>query len=134
MPDNIEVAVDPKKSIMEIAHENGIKIKSICNGKPSCAECRVKIIEGTSNIPEPGKEEISLIGTNYFIDGRRLSCQVHCFGSVTVDLTEQLTKTNTQKKIKGVRTQDQKDMKAKQDTFILSDDEKNKQKHEEKKS
>lgn len=128
MPQNIDVEVDPQKSLLQIAHEHDIKIKSICNGKPSCAECRVRIIEGTSNVPVPTKDELNLIGTNYFIDGRRLSCQVHCYGSVTVDLTEQLTKTNTQKKIKGVRTQDQKDIHAKQDTFILSDDEKNKEK------
>ncbi len=126
MPQNIEVDGNPEKSLMQIAHENQIDIKSICNGKPSCAECRVKIIEGTSNIPVPGKEELNLIGTSYFIDGRRLSCQVHCYGSVTVDLTEQMGKTNTQKKIKGVRTADQKDIHAKQDTFILNDSQKDK--------
>lgn len=125
MPQNIEIDVNPDKTLLQMAQENNIKIKSICNGKPSCAECRVKIIEGISNVPAPSKEELNLIGTSYFIDGRRLSCQVRCFGHVTVDLSEQLTKTNTQKKIKGIRTQDQKDIHAKQDTFILTDNEKN---------
>lgn len=126
MPQNIEIEGDSSKSILKLAQENGIKIKSICNGKPSCAECRVKITEGIANIQPPGKEELNLIGTSYFIDGRRLSCQVKCFGSVTVDLTEQLQKSDTQKKIKGVKSKDQKDIHAKQDTFILSDNEKNK--------
>jgi 2Fe-2S ferredoxin len=124
MPQNIEIDADPSKSILKLAQENNIKIKSICNGKPSCAECRVKITEGAANIQPPGKEELNLIGTSYFIDGRRLSCQVKCFGSVTVDLTEQLQKTDTQKKIKGIKTKDQKDIQAKQDTFILADSEK----------
>lgn len=120
MPQNIEIEGNPNKSLLQMAQENQIKIKSICNGKPSCAECRVKIIEGVGNVPPPGKEELNLIGTSYFIDNRRLSCQVRCFGSITVDLTEQLTKVDTQKKIKGVKAKDQKDMHAKQDTMILS--------------
>lgn len=120
MPQNIVIEGNPNKSLLQMAQENQIKIKSICNGKPSCAECRVKILEGSGNVPPPGKEELNLIGTSYFIDNRRLSCQVRCFGSITVDLTEQLTKVDTQKKIKGVKAKDQKDMHAKQDTMILS--------------
>ncbi len=122
MPQDIEVDINPNKTLLQLAQENNIKIKSICNGKPSCAECRVKILEGSNNVPPPGKEELNLIGTSYFIDNRRLSCQVRCFGSVTVDLTEQLAKIDTQKKIKGVKTKDQKDVHAKQDTLILSGD------------
>lgn len=124
MPQNIEIEGNPQKTLLQMAQENNIKIKSICNGKPSCAECRIKITEGSSNVPPPGKEELNLIGTSYFIDNRRLSCQVRCFGSITVDLTEQMSKIDTQKKIKGVKTKDQKDVHATQDTFILSDSEK----------
>jgi 2Fe-2S ferredoxin len=122
LPQNIEVPVDPEKSLLKIAQENGVKIKSICNGTPSCAECRVKIVEGDQSVPPPSKAELNLIGTSYFLDGRRLSCQVRCFGSITVDLTEQVNKVDTQKKVKGVKFKDQKDIHAKQDTLILVDD------------
>ncbi len=127
MPMNIEVDVDSKKSLLQIATENNIKIKSICNGVPSCSECRIKITEGSHCVPEPSKAEINLIGTSYYLDGRRLSCQVKCFGSITVDMTEQLTKTDTHKKIKGVKIKDQKDLHAKQDTMILNSSENNTQ-------
>ncbi len=120
MPQNIEVDVDPSKSLLKIATENGIKIKSICGGIASCAECRVKIIEGDNSIPEPGKAELNLIGTSYYLDGRRLACQVRCFGSVTVDLTEQINKVDTQKKVKGFKQRDTKDISAVQDTMILT--------------
>ncbi len=120
MPQNIECDVDPSKSLLDIARANGIKIKSICNGVPSCAECRVRILEGENSIPEPGKAELSLIGTSYHLDGRRLSCQVRCFGPVTVDLTEQLAKVDTQKKVRGFRQKDQKEVSAVQDTMILN--------------
>ena len=120
MPQNIEVDVDPSKSLLKIAQQNGIKIKSICGGIASCGECRVKIIEGDNSIPEPGKPELNMIGTSYFLDGRRLSCQVHCFGSVTVDLTEQVNKVDTQKKVRGFRSKDTKELSAVQDTMILN--------------
>lgn len=127
LPQDIEVPVNPEKTLLQIAQENNIKIKSVCNGTPSCAECRVKIVEGENSVPPPGKAELNLIGTSYYLDGRRLSCQVRCFGSVTVDLTEQLNKTDTQKKIKGVKFKDQKDIHAKQDTMILTEDSKKKE-------
>lgn len=120
MPMNVECDVDPSKSLLEIAKANGLKIKSICNGVPSCAECRVRILAGDNSIPEPSKAELSLIGTSYFLDGRRLSCQVRCFGPVTVDLTEQLNKVDTQKKVRGFKQKDQKEISAVQDTMILN--------------
>lgn len=124
VPQNIEIDAQPDKTLLQLAQENNIKIKSICNGKPSCSECRVKIIEGANNTVPPTQDELNLIGTSYYIDGRRLSCQVKCFGSMTIDLSEQLTKSDSSKKIKGIKTKDQKDIHAKQDTFILSDNDK----------
>ncbi len=120
MPQNIEVDVDPSKSLLKIATEAGLKIKSICGGIASCGECRVKIIEGDNSIPEPGKPELNMIGSSYYLDGRRLSCQVRCFGSVTVDLTEQINKVDTQKKVRGFRSKDTRELSAVQDTMILT--------------
>ena len=124
LPSGVEIPVDPQKSLLQLATENNIKIKSICNGVPSCSECRVKIVEGMDSIPEPNKAELNLIGSSYHLDGRRLSCQVRCFGSITVDLTEQMNKSDSQKKIKGVKVKDQKDIHAKQDTMILAEKDK----------
>lgn len=92
VPQNIELEIQPDQTIKDLADKNGIYIKSICNGLPSCSECRIKITEGEYNVLPPGIKELSLIGTGYFIDQRRLSCQVKCFGDVTVDLSEQIEK------------------------------------------
>ncbi|WP_413582156.1 2Fe-2S iron-sulfur cluster-binding protein [Bdellovibrio sp. HCB288] len=120
LPQNIEVEATPDKSLLQIATENQLEIRSICKGVPSCAECRVRIKEGDSNVLPPGKAELSLIGTSYFIDGRRLSCQVRCFGDVTVDLTEQVERAENQtKKIRGFRTNKQMESKAVNDTMLL---------------
>ncbi|UYL09647.1 (2Fe-2S)-binding protein [Bdellovibrio sp. SKB1291214] len=120
LPQNIEVEGSPDKSLLQIATENQLEIRSICKGVPSCAECRVRIKDGDNNVLPPGKAELSLIGTSYFIDGRRLSCQVRCYGDVTVDLTEQVERAENQvKKIRGFRTNKQTESKAVNDTMLL---------------
>ena len=95
LPENVEHDIQPDQSVMKLAHEKGIKIKSVCNGMPSCAECRIKVVDGEHNVLPPSAKELSLIGTGHYIDQRRLSCQMICFGDVTVDLTEQLNKVMT---------------------------------------
>jgi ferredoxin, 2Fe-2S len=122
MPQNIEVDLNPNKSVLNIALEHGIQIHSICKGVPSCAECRIKIVEGEHNINKPNKAELSLIGNSYYIDGRRLSCQVRCFGSVTIDTTEQIERhDNPAKKIRGFKSEKHYESKAILDTMLLND-------------
>jgi ferredoxin len=122
IPQNIELEVTPDKSLLQIATENNIEIKSICKGVPSCAECRVRVVEGENNVLPPSKPEINLIGTSWRIDSRRLSCQLRCFGDVTVDLTEQLEKAESQtKKVRGFRSQKQTETHAIQDTMLLTE-------------
>lgn len=94
LPQGIELEIQPNQTVMDLAHRNGIFIKSICNGVPNCAECRVKLVEGEYNVLPPSSKELSLIGSGHFIDQRRLSCQLYCFGDITVDLTEQEKKEN----------------------------------------
>ena len=92
MPQNKEVEIKPGQSVLNVAQDHGIHIQSVCKGIPSCAECRVHVVEGDENMPPPMENELDLIGTAYFIDRRRLSCQMRCFGNVTVDLSEQIEK------------------------------------------
>jgi ferredoxin len=94
VPQNIELDIDPNVSVMKLAHKNGVYIKSICGGLPSCAECRVRVVDGEQNVLPPSAKELSLIGTGHFIDQRRLACQLRCYGDITIDLTEQIAKQN----------------------------------------
>ncbi len=96
VPQNVEFEIKPGQSVMHLAEDNGIYVKSVCRGVPSCAECRVKIVEGENNVFPPAGEELSLIGSGWFIDRRRLACQLQCLGDVTVDMTEQLAKQSGQ--------------------------------------
>lgn len=95
VPQNIEIEIKPNESVLHLAQDHGIHIKSICRGIPSCAECRVFVTEGEHNVLPPSTAELNLIGTAYFVDGRRLSCQLKCFGDITINLSEQIEKANS---------------------------------------
>lgn len=95
VPQDKEFEVRPNQTVLQLAQEHDIHIKSVCKGIPSCAECRVRVVEGEHNVLPPSSKELQLIGTSYFIDQRRLSCQLRCFGDVTIDLAEQIEKAET---------------------------------------
>ncbi len=92
LPMNVECEIKPGQSVLHVAQDNNIHIKSVCRGVPSCAECRVRVVDGDYNVVQPSSTELSLIGTAWFVDRRRLSCQLRCFGDITVDLTEQVAR------------------------------------------
>lgn len=104
MPDGEEIEVNPAKSLLQLCNDNKIPIKSICKGVPSCTECRVNIISGEQNILPPNKDELALIGSSYFLDQRRLACQIYCFGPVKIDIHEHKNLGDLKtRKIKGIR-------------------------------
>lgn len=125
VPQNIECEVKPGQSILHVAQDNNIHIKSVCRGVPSCAECRVKVVAGEHNVIQPSKAELGLIGTAWFVDGRRLSCQLRCFGDITVDLTEQVDRQDVPgKKPKGRYNKDElQESRAIMGNLIMSDKE-----------
>lgn len=92
LPSGEEHEIEFNETILHLAQREGLHIQSVCKGIPSCAECRVQIVEGEHHVLPPSKKEIDLIGTAHYVDRSRLSCQLRCFGDVTVDLSEQIAK------------------------------------------
>ena len=92
LPLDKEFEITPDETVKDVCDRNGVFVKSICKGIPSCAECRVHIVEGDHNLLSPSVKELSLIGTGHFIDRRRLACQMRCFGDVVIDVSEQIAK------------------------------------------
>jgi ferredoxin len=92
LPQDVEYEIELNETVLHLAQRNDIHIQSVCKGLPSCAECRIQIKSGENNVPPPSSKEMNLIGTAYYIDQSRLSCQLRCFGDVVVDLSEQIEK------------------------------------------
>lgn len=123
LPTNQEIENNPNKTLLQVCLDNKVELKSICKGVPSCAECRVKVVSGENNLIPPAKAELGLIGTSYYLDGRRLACQARAFGDVTLDITDHLNKDdNSNKKLRGFRAQGtQSESKAVQGTLVLEE-------------
>ncbi len=121
MPQNIELEIEPNQSVLDLAHQNGIHIQSICKGVPSCAECRIQIDEGEHNVFPPTKKEEALIGTAHFVDRSRLACQLKCFGDLTVDLTQQIEKEKHSKRPRGKFAKDPSKSSAIAGSILLED-------------
>ncbi len=124
VPQNVELEIKPNQSILELAHDNGIHIQSVCKGVPSCAECRIQIVEGEYNVVPPSKQELNLIGTGWFVDRSRLSCQLRCFGDVTVDLSQQIEKEQNAKRPRGKFQKDPSQSNAKLGSVLFEDNQK----------
>ena len=88
-PQNVESPIQPDKTVLEISRERGLYIQSSCNGVGHCGDCRVFVKEGENNLLMPTAKELKLIGQGYYMDQRRLACQLYCFGDVVIDLSEQ---------------------------------------------
>ncbi|MBX2987112.1 MAG: 2Fe-2S iron-sulfur cluster binding domain-containing protein [Bdellovibrionaceae bacterium] len=123
VPQNIEIPISPEKTLLQAALENNVEISSICKGKLICAECRVKVVSGESNLLPPSKAELNLIGTSWQLESRRLACQVRCFGDVTIDLSEQVkSEEAARKNIRGFKSSRSiSESKAVIDTMILNE-------------
>lgn len=123
VPQNIEYEIKPGEPVLHLAQDHNIHIRSVCRGVPSCAECRVRVVAGEHNVIPPSKTELGLIGTAYFVDGRRLSCQLRCFGDITVDLTEQIDNQGATKKMRGKYNKDEmQESRAVMGNLIMNDE------------
>ena len=126
MPQNIELEISSEKSVMDVAHANGIPIQSGCRGQATCGECRVIVVEGENQMLPPTSQELSLIGQGYHIDQRRLSCQLYCFGDVTIDVSQHIKKEGdaiTHQLLKRIKKGDQEKIHSIRDNLIEEDKE-----------
>lgn len=97
LPSGEEHEIEFNETILHLAQRKDLHIQSVCKGLPSCAECKVQIKEGEHHVLPPSSKEVALIGTAHYVDMSRLSCQLRCFGDVTVDLAEQVEKQERMK-------------------------------------
>ena len=81
----IEVPVGGK--LMQTLAENGLFVPSACGGGGSCAQCRVKVLEGGGSILPT---ELSHISKREAREGVRLSCQVAVKQDMKIQVPEEV--------------------------------------------
>jgi ferredoxin len=91
-PEGQECEAEVGEHLLKVANRNKAGIKFSCGGVPSCAMCRVVVVEGEEHLSKIDRKEIDLMGNTYFLTKQRLSCQavVENEGDIVVDVSEHL--------------------------------------------
>ena len=63
------------RSILEAIRDEGLPHASVCGGRARCTTCRVRIGEGLSHLPPPGRMEAQALGRIEAPPNVRLACQ-----------------------------------------------------------
>lgn len=71
-------------TLLEMSHAYGIPHASICGGRARCSTCRVRIVAGGENLPEPDEIERRLLRRIGASDNVRLACQLRPGSDLTV--------------------------------------------------
>ena len=82
-PEGKKVLAKPSATILEVAKEAGIGIRSECGGEGSCGRCRV-IIEDQSHVSELSQNERGHIKKAELSRGYRLACRTTANGDIVV--------------------------------------------------
>lgn len=91
----IEINHDPERSLsvpmggklLNVLGDNGIFVSSACGGGGTCAQCKVKILEGGGSILPTEKTHIN---NKEAAEGMRLSCQVAVKQSMQVEVPHEV--------------------------------------------
>lgn len=78
------VKVKPGATLLEIARAHAVPQAAVCGGKARCTTCRVRVVAGLENLPQPGQAEANALARIGAPEGVRLACQVRPRGDVSV--------------------------------------------------
>ena len=78
------VSVPAGATLLEISRQCGVPHAAICGGRARCSTCRVRIDNGSENIPTPQFAEVVTLASIGASEGVRLACQIRPTGPITV--------------------------------------------------
>ena len=85
-PNGRRIVAHTNQTLLEIAQQVGLDLRSDCGGHGSCGKCRVHIIPD-ENLPPPTESEVSLISQDQREAGFRLACQTRVTGQDNITVT-----------------------------------------------
>ena len=71
-------------TILEASRMHGIPHAAVCGGRGRCSTCRVRVLAGEENLPEPSAEEIRVLERVGAPPKVRLACQAVPSGDVSI--------------------------------------------------
>ncbi len=84
-PEDVEITVEPGKTLLDAALDNNIKIDHNCGGNCACSTCHVIIDEGFDTLNEISEDEEDMLDEAEGLeDNSRLACQCKVTGDLVV--------------------------------------------------
>jgi len=81
-----ETEISKEKTILDVANDLKLKIKSSCDGEGKCGKCLVKVVSGS--VSEISKTEKKLVSEKKLAGGFRLACETRIQGDAEIILSE----------------------------------------------
>jgi ferredoxin len=73
-------------TLLAVARDMGIELDHFCGGQCSCGTCRVKVLNGETNLTKPSGPEQMVLGPKHMSTCGRLSCQARVIGDVVIEV------------------------------------------------
>ena len=92
LPSEKEVEAKVGDNLLKVSVKADVGLRYSCGGVPSCAMCRVAVVEGEEHLSKMEMKETDLLGNTYFVTKRRLACQTKILdeGDIVLDVSEHL--------------------------------------------
>lgn len=98
LPRDIEIEVSADTSVLEAAKRAGVPIATVCGGKASCTECRIRVTAGEEHMTPIVFKEIEHLGNIFYITKERLACQTFCTsGTLTVEVVKEQIESKSER-------------------------------------
>ncbi len=75
-------------TLLDVATQAGVDMRSYCGGNCSCGTCRVEVLNGAENLSRAEPMEKLVLGMSAEGRGDRLACQAQVLGRVEVRIPE----------------------------------------------
>jgi 2Fe-2S ferredoxin len=75
------------ETVLDAARRAGAPLGNACGAVGVCARCRVRIIDGATNLSAPTNLELRMASSRGFADDERLACQAVVNGDCSVTTT-----------------------------------------------
>lgn len=84
LPNGKSMRIERGATVLETLRENGVPHAAICGGRGRCTTCRVRVVSGLTDLPEPGPLEERALLRLGAPDAVRLACQIRPTTDISV--------------------------------------------------
>ncbi|MEP6220422.1 adenylate/guanylate cyclase domain-containing protein, partial [Marinobacter sp.] len=83
-PGGLAIKAQPGATLLEMSRMNNIPIASVCGGRARCSTCRVKVLDGASELSAASASEAAVLNRIGASDDVRLACQIRPIQNIEV--------------------------------------------------